>query len=156
QFSYRDADSAAAGGDIAGVKLTMDGGLRARWDWDPTTKTFLRFTDEKVHKDTVFDAQVSTENVVVLTVDYKPSPADARSPEAQALGTGQVAVYSDGKLVNGTWTRNDRTEPFTLTADDGKTIELTPGRTWVALARENSAATVAAGVDPSDVPYPNP
>ena len=38
-------------------------------------------------------------------------------------------------LVRGTWTRNDRLEPFVLTDASGGVIGLTPGRTWVELAR---------------------
>ncbi len=73
--------------------------------------------------------------MVVLTVDYQPSPVDAHSPEAQTIGTGEVTVYTGGKAVTGTWTRADRTDAFHLTAADGTPIELTPGNTWVELAR---------------------
>jgi Protein of unknown function (DUF3048) N-terminal domain/Protein of unknown function (DUF3048) C-terminal domain len=153
QFEYRDEGEAAKGDDIAAVKLSMDGAT-VQWVWDSGSGGFLRFTDGKVHKDALHDEQVSTENVVVLFVDYAPSPADRNSPEAQTLGTGEAWVYSDGKVVKGTWTRNDRLEPFTLTSTEGDTMELTPGRTFVELARSGKAATVPAGTDPADVPYP--
>ena len=50
------------------------------------------------------NVQVNTNNVVVLYLDYVPSPADRRSPEAQTTGTGEAWVFSAGKLtgyVNG-------------------------------------------------------
>ena len=153
QFVYRAAGEAATGDDVAAVKLSMDG-ADVLWQWDPGSKRFLRFTDDEVHEDALTDTQVSTENVVVLFVDYVPSPADRQSPEAQTIGTGEAWVYSDGKVVTGTWSRNDRRQPFTLTAADGTTMKLTPGRTFVELSRSEKAATVPGGVDAQTVPYP--
>jgi len=75
-----------------------------------------------------------------MTVDYQPSVVDAHSPEAQTIGTGEVTVYTGGKVVNGTWTRADRTDVFHLTAADGTPIKLTPGNTWVELARAGASS----------------
>ena len=44
-------------------------------------------------------------------------------------------MFTGGNVVHGTWARPDRLAPFTLTADDGTPIELTPGRTCVELPR---------------------
>ena len=43
-------------------------------------------------------------------------------------------MFSNGTVQTGTWSRANRTDPYTLTADDGTPIELTPGRTFVELA----------------------
>ncbi len=153
QFEYRPADDEPAGEEIVAAKISMDG-VRVLWQWDPDTDKFLRLSDDKVHKETVFDAQVSTENVLVMFVEYRPSPADGRSPEAQTVGTGEVWVYSAGKLVKGTWTRPDRLSPFLLTDASGDTILLTPGRVFVELARFGKGATVPDGTDIASVPYP--
>jgi hypothetical protein len=44
-------------------------------------------------------------------------------------------VFTGGVLITGTWTRDDRTAPFTLADENGSVIALTPGRTWVELPR---------------------
>ena len=134
QFTYR-ADGEAFNADPAtGVDLDMDG-VAVNWTWDPGSTSYLRFQGGKPHNDATF-GQVSAANVVVLEVDYRPSPADARSPEAQTLGTGVAYVFTGGLVVVGTWTRDDRLQPFRLTDADGNAIGLTPGRTWVELARQ--------------------
>ena len=153
QFSYRATAAEAVGDDIAAVNISMDG-VKVSWRWDPSIRAFLRFSDGKAHLDAIGKAQVSTDNVVVLFVAYAPSPADAHSPEAQTLGSGDALVFSAGKLVKGTWTRTNRLQPFTLTDVGGAVIALTPGRTFVELARAGSAAPVPAGVDPSSVAFP--
>ncbi len=153
QFQYRADGAAVAGDATAGVKLSMDG-IKVQWTWDDTTQTWLRLSDNKPHMDALSKTQLSTNNVVVLYVDYIPSPADGRSPEAQTIGNGNVTVYSAGKTISGTWTRTDRLQPFALTTADGTPILLTPGRTFVELARAFKAVNIPAGTDPSKVNYP--
>ena len=118
QFLYRRSKDEPVGADVAGVKLSMDG-VEVGWEWDADGRPLPRFQNGDEHKDTVGDAQINTENVVVLFVDYRPSPADARSPEAQTVGSGEAWVYSGGKVVKGIWKRATRLDPFTLEDPDG-------------------------------------
>ena len=154
QFQYRTAAATPAGARADGVKISMDN-VQALWSWNPDTSTYVRFTDGKVHKDAINDDQLATSNVVILTVDYRPSPADGRSPEAQTTGTGEALVFTAGTVVSGTWTRADRLAPFTLAAADGSPILLTPGHTFVELARTGKAAIVPTGTDPGKIAYPS-
>ncbi len=153
QFEYRNSDDKPVGEPVSAAKISMDN-VRVLWEWDEATETFLRFSDDVVHRDTVFDAQVNTNNVVVLFVNYRPSPADGRSPEAQTIGYGEAWVYRAGLLVVGAWGRVDRQSPFVLTDLQGDVIELTPGRTFVELARVGRAVSVPVDVEESVVPYP--
>ncbi len=133
QFAYRAEGDEPGGSEADGVEVAMDG-VRVRWTWDEASGTYLREQNGSAHMDATL-GQVSAANVVVLEVAYRPSPADARSPEAQTLGSGSAWVLTAGRMITGTWARDDRAQPFTLTADDGSVIELTPGRTWVELPR---------------------
>jgi len=82
--------------------------------------------------------RVAPPNVVIQFTTYGTSSADSRSPEAQTIGSGEVWVFTDGHVVRGRWERPDPSRPATLVAD-GRPIRLTPGRTWVALARAGTA-----------------
>lgn len=138
---------------VAGVKLEMDGGMRAVWQWDDSVGRFLRYHDGRPHE-VAGGGQVQAENVIVLTVQYRPSPADARSPEAVTVGEGDALVFTDGQVVLARWVRPDNTSPWTFLDASGEEIGLTPGRTWVELTRGNQAALVPEGVDPAEVPWP--
>jgi Protein of unknown function (DUF3048) N-terminal domain/Protein of unknown function (DUF3048) C-terminal domain len=142
QFTYRKTGETAAGDPSAGVDVAMDG-VNVRWQYDTASGTYQRFMNGQPHNDATL-GQVNAVNVISLVVDYVPSPADARSPEAQTEGTGEVFVFSGGKVVRGTWTRDDRLKPFTFTGADGKPIALAPGRTWVELARVNTTTPLPA------------
>jgi len=82
--------------------------------------------------------RVAPPNVVIQFTTYGTSSADSRSPEAQTVGSGEGWVFTDGHVVRGRWERPDPSRPATLVAD-GRPIRLTPGRTWVALARAGTA-----------------
>ncbi len=140
QFTYRGPDEAFNGEEASGVELEMDG-VDVTWTWDPATAQYLRQQGGRPH-DTDF-GQVSAANVVVLEVEYRPSPADSRSPEAQTIGSGPAFVFTGGVLVRGTWSRETSTSPFTLTDDNGSVIALTPGRTWVELPRTGRTTPLA-------------
>ena len=130
-FQYRHAGVPAAGTPSPGLATQLDS-IDARWDWDPAQGLYFRQMEGRRHDDAL-SGQVSTNNVVVLVMDYLPGISD--SPDAQTIGTNEAFVLTGGNAIHGTWTRNDEHEPFTLTADDGTPILLQPGRTFVELPR---------------------
>jgi hypothetical protein len=141
QFAFRAAgEPSTQGTSSAGVAVKLDS-IDVQWDWDPATGTYLRTMEGRPHNDAA-GGQVNAQNVVVLSMQY--AAGISGSPDAQSVGTGEVHVFTDGRVVHGTWTRADRLQPFTLTADDGSVIELTPGRTWVELPRPASVIPLEA------------
>lgn len=153
QFAYRNDGSAAAGTATAGLKLTMDGKMRAAWEWDAASGKFIRFHDAKPHVDSN-KVQVNVDNVVVIVCEYKFSQADKNSPEAQTVGTGVAWLFTQGVWTEGTWSRPVNLSPWTLTDTSGQPMLLTPGRTWVELTREKQAVVVAEGATVADTPWP--
>lgn len=141
QFLYRKPGVLPVGETTAGVDLNMDG-LPIEWRFDAPSGAYLRSNGGTPHMD-VLSGQVSTENVVIMFVDYQPSPADRRSPEAQTIGTGEAWLFTGGVLARGTWSRPDRLSAIVLHDDAGVTIPLTPGRTFIELARVATANAIA-------------
>lgn len=137
-FTYRTAaDEAPAGLPVTTADLKMEGGVRVQWTYDEASGRFFRAQQGKDHLDTE-GLQLSTENLVVVYVDYQPSAADHRSPEAQTIGSGPAFVLIDGTVTLGTWERADQHAPWTLTDEDGEPILLNPGNTWVELAKQDA------------------
>lgn len=133
QFQYRSDGEAVAGTPSPGVALSLDS-IDVRWTWNAETGLYERTMENSPHTDAL-SGQVTTNNVVVLVMNYLPGISG--SPDAQTLDTGEAFVFSAGQYVHGTWSRTDRLLPFTLTADDGSVIELTPGRTFIELPRQD-------------------
>lgn len=153
QFAYRTDGSSATGTTVTGLKLTMDGSMKASWQWDAGIGKFVRNHDAKPHVDSN-GVQVNVDNVVVIVCEYKFSQADKNSPEAQTVGSGVAWLFTQGMWTEGTWNRPDNKSAWNLTDASGKPMFLTPGRTWVELTRENQAVVVAVGATVAETPWP--
>jgi hypothetical protein len=104
------------------------------WRWDPASGKYLRSQNGRAH--VAADGwQIAATNVVVMSVQYIPSPADVRSPEAQTLEAGDVVVHRNGIAVSGTWSRASATDPFVFANYGGTPIPLASGTTFVELVR---------------------
>ena len=116
--------------------VSIDFGLtEVDYDWNGTGWARTHGGNPHVDDEGV---RVAPANVVVQFVTYGWSKADSRSPEARTTGTGVAWVFTDSHVVVGEWNRPDESLPATFSAD-GETIRLSPGNTWVALARKNTA-----------------
>lgn len=144
QFHYRPTGTAATTGDpMTGFDLQIQQ-VFVQWRWDAATGRYLRSQDDREHL-LANGEQVSTDNVVVVWLDYDASHTDRRSPDGTTTGSNPVTVFTGGWMVTGTWTRADRLDPFVLNDSNGAPILLTPGRTFIELP--NSGEGAFAGSD---------
>jgi hypothetical protein len=134
QFAYLDEGEEFEGEPTLGVDVQV-GGVSVQWHWNPDTGKFGRVQNGSEHIDQQ-NGLIRSTNVVVMGVDYFPSQVDARSPEAQTVGTGPLAVFSDGKVVEGYWKRDLTLFPIEFFDENDERIELTPGNTWIELTEK--------------------
>lgn len=132
QFQYIEEGEEFAGSPSAGVEAYI-GADKINWDWNPEAGQFDRSMRGRPHDDAL-TGRIRATNVIVMGVDYRPSAADARSPEAQTIGSGPVWIWSDGEVIDGTWQREFNIFPVEYLDADGEPIKLQPGNTWIELA----------------------
>lgn len=144
QFHYRPVGQAATTGDpMTGFDLHIQQ-VFVQWRYDAATGKYMRAQDGKPH--TLTDnQQVSTENIVIVFLDYEPSHNDGRAPDGQTVGTNPALVFTGGRMTSATWSRGDRLEAFAFTDASGAPVLLTPGRTFIELP--NSGKGSYAGND---------
>ncbi len=132
QFHYRAVGEAStAGAPMTGFDLKIQT-VFVQWRYDANTGSYLRSQEGKPH--TLTDGkQVSTENVVIVWLNYDPSHTDGRSPDGITTGTDSLVVFTGGQMITGTWSRAGRLDPFAFLDDNGAPILLTPGRTFIEL-----------------------
>ena len=121
----------------AGVELAMDG-VKVKWTFDAKSSTYLRFQGGKAHNDAALgqvnaDERRRARRRLRAERDLRAEPRSPR-PSAPARPTCSPAARwftAPGAATIGC-------SRSRLTADDGKPMLLTPGRTWVELARSDS------------------
>ena len=62
-------------------------------------------------------------------------------PSILTVGVGPVTVFSDGKVIEGTWRRNDIREPFTFTDSEQNAIHVPPSTQWVHIVPTDGEIT---------------
>ncbi len=151
-FSYLDAGATFAGEPITSftVGQSNDKAYNPSYTWEPTTRTWLRSVGGEAST-MASGVQIAPTNVVVQFTTYDPEPG-ASGATGIVTGSGEVWVFTDGKLAKGSWTRNDPALPATYTDAAGKPIKLAAGRTWVELAAFGAETQVVAPPPPPTVP----
>lgn len=154
-------------GGIPAVDVFIDwfGQTDARWQYDPFTGRYLRYTDSLAHFDAATGEQLWTDNLIVLEVEHNRRP-DLFPPGANyesleialyeegreilddngepvfddrepASGEGRAYVIREGQLYQGMWRRPDNEPGTAIQLYFGNNIPLTlkPGRSWVSIVR---------------------
>lgn len=130
QFHYRPVGVASTQGVPATSFVVNYPANRTHWDWVGT-----HWVRQQRGKNHITDgAQVAASNIVVVAVKSASTglfdSTGAPVPEYVFLGEGPAVIYTDGRRVDGTWTRPTLRDPAILHVN-GQPITLTPGRTWV-------------------------
>jgi len=128
------------------VFVRYSGSIYNRWDYDPTTGTYLRYSDnaddfnnqKEVYAqltDRLTNQPVAFNNVVVLYVThelYSPGIYDIL-----LSGSGDGVAFRDGQAYQVKWQRND-TNVVSLTNLDGTPFSFKHGNTWFEVVGLNS------------------
>jgi hypothetical protein len=146
------ATASASGVAVQSFKVYFPSAL-AEWNWAPQQALWMRSQDGKLHTDASDGSTISTTNVVVMRV--KVDRQYGHVPKDLVIGTGTATVFSDGKMVVGTWSKATQTSPITLTDSAGAPITLAPGRTWVELQpTESDGGKLKVTLAPKPTPKP--
>jgi hypothetical protein len=144
-FQY--GPSAGEGKPTEGIHIEFRGRVvtEVDWRWDAAKTAWVRTQNGTAHVD-ADGAQVGTPNVVIQVVPYTDTGIRDQSgepvPEAGLFGEGRALVLRDGKAYEGRWSRPEGEATTRYTSTDGSPLNLTPGTTWLELAREDANGVV--------------
>jgi hypothetical protein len=124
------------------------------WTWDAGTQRWL-LSYSGIPSRVTDAGQIGVSNVIVEKVQVTTGPWTEdiqRDPEVQSqlVGSGPVAVFSDGRAAFGSWQRTSLAEPTHFIGSDGAAIALQPGATWVEIV----PASVDVTTTPPSSPWP--
>jgi hypothetical protein len=129
------------------VFIDWYGQTSARWQYDPETGRYLRFTDGLPHSDAIDGEQLWVDNLIVIQAEHHDRPdlfeAESKSASIEIAlwneeeGYYPAMVLRDGDVYEGFWERKDRElgSALQLKFGNNEPIPLKPGRTWVMIVR---------------------
>lgn len=138
------AELAPAGGELGNqLFIRFSGATYARWDYDPESGRFLRFSEIENDlddnnpqlaplTDRNTQQQIGAENVVILQAVYFPiiKNASAEVYDIQLIGTGPAYLARDGMVYPLSWKRESEEDVVRLVDANGEPFPFKPGQTW--------------------------
>ena len=139
-FSLDAASSTAAkdGTPSSAVNLVFSQASQPSWTWDPTRGQYLRAQLGVADMDSN-GVQLGATNVIAIRVGIDTSLG---VPKTQLIGSGEAWVSSGGKSIHATWSKASATSAIALTDDQGVTIRLAPGNSWIELVPNGGSVTL--------------
>ncbi len=138
------ADQPDAGGLPANdIFIDWYGQIDARWQYNPDTGRYTRWTDGVPHIDIADGQQLWADNLIIIEVPHNDRP-DLFEPESKTASLeialwdqGRAYVFRDGVYYQGYWRRQNRDpgSALQLIFGNNEPIMLKPGRSWVSIVR---------------------
>ena len=125
------------------VYVDWYGQTDGRWQYDPETGRYLRFTDGVPHFDAADGQQLWADNLIIIEVPHNDRP-DLFEPESRTASLeialwdqGRAYLVRDGMYWQGFWRRRSRDfgDALQIIYGNNTPIMMKPGRTWVMVVR---------------------
>ncbi|CAN5190450.1 hypothetical protein BH18ACT5_BH18ACT5_05090 [soil metagenome] len=129
-FAYPQAPGATT------IDVSWSNPVSTVWDWDGVR--YLRTSNTTPHYLVDQDGssgRIAADNLVVIFGQYYEVAAPAgfgtsRVPAMNTIGSGRMVLFTEGRVVEGTWSRPDNETWFTFTNEAGELV-VPPGLTWI-------------------------
>jgi hypothetical protein len=132
-------DDAEEKGTTTAIEFTPWTGYDAytvKWLFDAENNEYQRFDGGQAHMDLDYDQQLTGKVIVVLSMQESRAN-DGYDNNLHLLygdkGTGKAWVFEDGQVIEGIWSKEDRTSRTLLLGKGGDPIELNRGQIWVEI-----------------------
>ena len=130
--AFKEDGTPAAGETAEHVKVRFSSYKTGTFDYDAGTGKYLVGQYGKEHIDGSTGDQVSAANVLVLKTSISVLDSAGRL-RVQTTGEGEGLFFCGGKGVPIRWSRKDRNSAFSYTLEDGSSLALGQGNSYVCI-----------------------
>jgi hypothetical protein len=127
----------------AAAKVSFDFlGNPVEWTWDDASGTWLRSIGGDESNTVTPEGEESQIGFPVLIAMYVEQYSVGDLPASRTTGQGLAYIFADGKVVQGTWQRDDIDQWFTFADNDGEQILVPPGQAWISLVPNTTGIAI--------------
>lgn len=136
-FKFLEEGGQSAGEDA--VKITVDyGASECEYTYDAEKNVYLRTIDGEPYIDHETGKQVTVSNILIQRVSSHVYDSKGRL-EIDMCAGGKARLYTGGKVVKGTWSREDLDSRTIFVDGEGNEFKLTVGKSWVHVADQDTS-----------------
>lgn len=140
-------DGEVAPGEYAGKVSFNYGASKCEFTYDRAKNTYVRTINGSEYIDLETGEPIETTNILVQKVSSSVLDSKGRLKINMCAG-GSAMLFTNGKVVTGTWSRSDLDSRTIFVDEDGNEFKLGVGTTWVEVADQGCSVTYDAPADP--------
>lgn len=108
--------------------------VQAMFEYHPEDGKYYRYQYGDIHIDEMTGEQLKFDNVILqYCIGSVRDSSDYLAFGCHGNENRKVQIFTQGKMVEGYWNRNDDSVPATYTDTEGNPIPVSPGKTWVCI-----------------------
>ena len=128
------------------ITITMSSNLYSPvYNYDANTNKYLRsYVQGGAHYSQYEDGrkvQNAPDVVIAMKVNAVTRTGETRYADYATTGTGDVAIFQNGGVVQGHWSRANKDSELKFLDASGNEIQLNRGQTWITLYPSNGKVT---------------
>ena len=112
-------------------------------EYDSATKLYNKTQYGAPHTDANNGQQLTFKNIIIQYAYYEEIIGGSGCQDIMLNGEGKAIYITDGKAVNVTWKRADKTQQTKYYTEDGKQVKMNPGKTYIAVVPEDFDITLS-------------
>lgn len=139
-FAYSEAPAPNAAGIASVIRIPYPGGNSVEWRYDPNLGGYLRFQGGQQQFDLATGQPIVAKNVIVAAAvheltDIVEDSLGTKGVNIKLYGFGDLRIFRDGQVYEGTWRADDRTPPRWFGPGE-VIVPLKPGQSWVQVVQQ--------------------
>jgi hypothetical protein len=103
------------------------------WTYDKSTNTYFRKIGNVSDMDQETNTLISAKVVIAQQVKTVHSGDDKGRIITTTIGEGDAVILQDGKIINGKWKKDSRTDRTKYYDSSGNPIKFNRGKLWIAM-----------------------
>lgn len=135
-----DKDDRLNSGDegyISEVNIYFGGAYDVQYKYNQDNNYYERFNGGVEHIDNNTGKILTTRNIIIQKVGLGWQIEGKGRINFPVTGEGEVAIFREGEVVQGTWKKPDRLSRTKFYDQDGNEISLVRGNSWVEIVPED-------------------
>lgn len=104
-----------------------------RWDYEPVSNSYKRFNGGVAHQDLESNTQISAKNVIIMFAKEIGPVDEHKHLLYENIGSGTGLLFQDGKTLNITWRKSDRSSRTLFYDKSNQEISFNRGQIWIEM-----------------------
>ena len=132
-FPWLAEDEEAAGKDATEIIINYADGAYNTFKYDADSKLYTKYVRDEPLIDANNSKEITCANILVQEVPFKMYDSESQRLDIDPTEGGKATMFTQGKVVEGTWERKDLDSPTIFKDADGNEFKMTPGVTWIQM-----------------------